>query len=112
MTPSTPQVEYPYDETEAPSEALIAAVAAKTHRDPLEFDPLYETIDPDALNAIFQPRGGNNTNSPTASVELRFEGQKVIITAGCIRVLDPDVPNADISTSCPRTTEVTHDRIP
>lgn len=36
----------------APSQRVIHAVADATGRPPLELPPLYETVDPDALDAI------------------------------------------------------------
>lgn len=37
-----------------PSEAVVLATAEQTGRSPLELPPLYETIDPDALDAAVQ----------------------------------------------------------
>ncbi|SFC27959.1 hypothetical protein SAMN05444422_106193 [Halobiforma haloterrestris] len=38
---------------DGPSERIIDAVAALTNEDPLELTPLYEAVDPDALDALF-----------------------------------------------------------
>lgn len=37
-----------------PSEAVVTAVAAVDGERPLELDPLYDAIDPDALNTLFE----------------------------------------------------------
>ena len=56
---------------ETVSEAVVDAVADAKGVDPLDLDPLYDTVDPDALDSIFRHASG------TASAELTFE------MAGC-----------------------------
>ncbi len=90
-----PIIEYEYDESETPSEAVITAVAAKSNRDPLTIDPLYETIDPDALDAIFRTRLTEDTNRRSVRVELHFEGEHVEVTTGEVRIYDTDATNTD-----------------
>lgn len=36
-----------------PSERIVTAVASLTDTDPLELTPLYEAVDPDALDSLF-----------------------------------------------------------
>lgn len=62
------------------SETVVTAVAQATGVDPLDLDPLYNVVDPDALNRIFDSTG---TSSP-ASVELSFT------MAGCQVVVRGD----------------------
>ena len=50
------------------SETVVAAVAEATGVDPLDLDPLYDVVDPDALNALFDSAG----TSPPAHLELSF----------------------------------------
>lgn len=59
------------------SEKVITGVAEAKGVDPLDLDPLYDVIDPDALNSMFRPSDG----SPSASMELRFSmsGCQVVI---------------------------------
>lgn len=49
------------------SETVIDAVAEATGVDPLDLEPLYTVIDPDALNSLFRPSVGC-----PAAMELRF----------------------------------------
>lgn len=42
------------------SEAIIDAVATHKKVDAIDLDPLYEEIDPDAVNALFRPENGQN----------------------------------------------------
>ena len=37
------------------SERVVAVIAEKSGTDPLELPPLYESVDPDALDALFTP---------------------------------------------------------
>nr|WP_233340992.1 HalOD1 output domain-containing protein [Haloprofundus sp. MHR1] len=49
------------------TDAVVLAVAEARNVDPLELEPLYNVIDPDALNAIFSSAGPTHD-----SVELEF----------------------------------------
>ncbi|WP_254863964.1 HalOD1 output domain-containing protein [Halovivax gelatinilyticus] len=62
------------------SETVVMTVAEAKGVDPLELDPLYDVIDPDALNSLFQPSVG----SPPAPMDLRFS------MAGCEVVVRGD----------------------
>lgn len=64
-----PVVESEYGDVsdQSPSEAIIEAVAAAADADPLELSPLYEYIDPDALDALLDQEGG------TADLLVRIE---------------------------------------
>ena len=62
------------------SETVISAVAEAKGVDPLDLDPIYTVVDPDALNGMFRPTVG----SPPTSMELRFS------MAGCRVVIHGD----------------------
>lgn len=47
--------------------AVVEVLAAATGRDPIDLDPLYDTIDPEALNAIFAPRAPGQVRIGTVS---------------------------------------------
>jgi len=52
----------------APSTAVIETVAIALDREPTTIEPLYESIDPDALDALLQPNGSPaTTNDVTVS---------------------------------------------
>lgn len=55
------------------SETVVLTVAEAVGVDPLELDPLYDIIDPDALNSLFRPSVG----SPPTTMTLQFS------MAGC-----------------------------
>lgn len=59
------------------SQKVINEVATATGVDPLDLEPLYSVIDPDALNAMFRRTDG----STSASLTLHFtmEGCEVIV---------------------------------
>ncbi|WP_254766378.1 HalOD1 output domain-containing protein [Salinilacihabitans rarus] len=47
------------DERRSVTEAIVDAVAAAADRDPLGLPPLWDVVDPEALDALFEPtRGG------------------------------------------------------
>jgi len=59
-----PVVEHDTDQSVAPSVAVIEAVGAVSNSEPTELPPLVETIDPDALNSLF--------NSPDSAGRVVF----------------------------------------
>lgn len=66
---------------ESPSEAVIRAVAVASGESPLEMDPLYPAVDPDALNALC----GDSTTGPRGdgvTVEFEFNGHRVRVSSG------------------------------
>lgn len=62
------------DDDVSPSEKVVKAVAAKTGTDPLELPPLYETIDPDALDALVESSGERSLQ-----LEFQFAGRHVVV---------------------------------
>ncbi|WP_162224219.1 HalOD1 output domain-containing protein [Halorussus salinus] len=57
-----------------PSEAVVLAVADARDRDPIDLPPLNDTLDPDALDALF---------AETASGRPRTGGRVTFEYAGC-----------------------------
>lgn len=75
-------------QTESVSERIVTAVAEFTGRDPLSLDPLYDAIDPEALDALFEPTDATGT---PRRVAFTYAGCSVEITGeGEIRVTDLD----------------------
>jgi len=81
-------VTYTAAEDENPSEAVIAALRKASDRSPsLDADgpgddmlePLYNTVDPDALDALFSSRNGTATRSGT--VTFTHAGYEVTVSA-------------------------------
>ncbi len=63
---------------ERPSTAIVTAVASVLERDPLELPPLYETVDPDALDSLLQ-HAHRTDDTATHEVWFSYEGS----TSGC-----------------------------
>lgn len=57
-----------------PSAAVVQAVGAMTDREPTSLDPLYETIDPDALDALC-----TNSDAADPSVTFQYHGFSVTV---------------------------------
>jgi hypothetical protein len=48
-------VQASYDwETTTPSQAVVEAIAIATNREPTDLEPLYDSVDPDALDGLFE----------------------------------------------------------
>lgn len=63
------------------SELLIDAVAETTGDDPTNMQPLYEVIDPDALDRLFEPTESESRRSSFGRVSFCFNGCDVTIHA-------------------------------
>ncbi|MFC6964796.1 HalOD1 output domain-containing protein [Halocatena marina] len=64
------------DETiqESITSAVVSRIAASTGRDETELPPLYETLDPDALDELFCSSTAN-----MATLSFKYAGQQVTI---------------------------------
>ena len=70
-------------ESESVSETIVSAVAAHTGSDPLDLAPLYQAVDPDALDALFA------TDDPMRSpdrVSFTYCGCEVVVSAEGVTV--------------------------
>lgn len=69
------------DADEQPSAAVVRVAASLRGTDPTAMVPLYETVDPDALDALVAGEG------TTADVRIRltFEGCDLVVTPSEIR---------------------------
>lgn len=61
------------------SEAVVKALAAVNETDPLAVDPLYETIDPEALDMLFAPML-DEAHRPGGTIEFTLMDCAVEIT--------------------------------
>jgi len=81
------QAEYDWTVT-PPSTAVIETVAAACDRDPLQLEPLYEVVDPDALDALIRSSGGGPVaDGPTVTFE--FAEKSVTVHGGGAVVVRP-----------------------
>lgn len=62
------------------SAAVVDALADANGVDPLELDPLYETIDPDALDSLFSTTDGS-TRTHHGKVRFTTNGYEVEVTS-------------------------------
>lgn len=89
----TPVVDARFQEStgEKPSMTIINALATAMGVEPTELPPLFEIVDPDAVDSLFS----NNTSSPGAEAMLSFNYRNwnVFVNAdGRIRVCDASQP--------------------
>lgn len=60
------------------SDAVVDALADAEDVDPLELEPLYEVIDPDALDSLFAPA---DDDERAGRVQFRTAGYRVEVTS-------------------------------
>ena len=73
--------------SESVNEAVVQTIATLENVDPTEIEPLYDSIDPDALEALIER--GSRHQSETA-VEFDYSGYRVrVSTTGELHVFTP-----------------------
>lgn len=80
---------YEWDDDTALSIAVVKAVAAASGRDPTDIEPLYQYVDPDALDALFeQPDRGR---APNGTISFPVEDYFVVVRSdGEVVVYPPE----------------------
>lgn len=68
-------------ESDSPMTAILDAVAAREGTDVKDLPPLYEAIDPDALETLFEP----TRQGPTRTGRLEFTYSGYVVTLVCDR---------------------------
>ena len=57
---------------------IVDCVAKREHTDPLELPPLYDAVDPDALDDLFAS-GRQNGMTQSGRIEFQYNGYTVIV---------------------------------
>lgn len=74
-----------------PSRSVVEAVAEATGRDATSLQPLYDVVDPDALDELLDPAGYRSNDLQWGRVTFRYEGCHVAVHAdGRTVVLPPE----------------------
>ncbi|WP_157231345.1 HalOD1 output domain-containing protein [Halostagnicola larsenii] len=68
-----------WQEDESPALGVVNAIAAATDTAPERLQPLYESVDPDALNMLFESVSGLDRHPSQLSVSFRHEGCDVVV---------------------------------
>lgn len=63
----------------AVSERVVSAVATTSGTDPMDLEPLYDAIDPDSLDALYERDGHGRAGSPER-VEFTYSGCEIAVT--------------------------------
>ncbi len=80
------------DTGERASEGVVSAVAALASTSPVELKPLYETVEPDALDSLVE-HARRADNAGTHELWFVYEGYDVSVRSdGQIRIHDSTVP--------------------
>ncbi len=75
------------DPDESAVRTVVEAVAEATGDDPLSMQPLYDVVDTEALDTVFEPSGGRA--GPSGRVSFRFNGCDVTVHADGRTVVSP-----------------------
>lgn len=77
-----------------PSTAVIQTVAIASDREPASLEPLYKTVDPDALDALLGSSEIYSTDGDT-TVSFVFAGHDVLVEKDGTVVVGPVEPRSD-----------------
>ena len=99
---SAPSTEVAIDSSVTLSEAIVVAVAEREGMSPLEIPPLFETIDPDALDSLFRERSAGR-------VSFEYAGYEVVI-CGRDRLLLHETESGPHCPDCSRESNETAER--
>ena len=75
-----PSLTFEVASAESASAAVIAAVAAFDGVSPLELPPLYDSIDSDALDAVFHGPSSSEPR-PTVQIDFQYRGHLIRLLA-------------------------------
>lgn len=82
------QLHHDWDGSESLTTTVITAVATVADAEPTELESIYEHVDPDALNALFQPKN-DGTPRTGGRVSFTLAGHDVTVFAGGDVVVRP-----------------------
>lgn len=84
------RVDYDPQSPEPVTTVVVRAVAALTDSRPTELEPLYDAVDPDALNRLYRPESGRRGGPDDGRATFTYGGCRVqVFAAGAVEV-DPD----------------------
>ncbi|MFP8957766.1 HalOD1 output domain-containing protein [Natrialbaceae archaeon A-CW3] len=82
-----------FDPATGPVEAIVDLVSRVDGQSPIELRPIYEVVDPDALDTLFSHRHGSAERSPGQTFEFVYEGYQItVIGDGRIELSLPSHP--------------------
>ncbi|WP_226008397.1 HalOD1 output domain-containing protein [Natrinema salinisoli] len=90
MSSTASHVKYTTSEDELMSQTVINAVSEVIGCDPIELDPVYEYIDPDALDAVFSSPSSIGENQDDIYLEFAYMTYRVTVTTDHVHVYSQD----------------------
>jgi hypothetical protein len=72
----------------APSRAVVETVAIAENAEPTAIEPLYDSVDPDALDALVRSNGRNPKNGDV-TVTFTLDGCKVQVRSDGVVIVHP-----------------------
>lgn len=76
----TAVVSHDWENDTSLSTTIVSTVASLSGRDPAKLDRLYDRIDPDSLETIFEPANGS-TDRNGGRVSFRFDAYSITVHA-------------------------------
>lgn len=78
----------------SPAAAVVKTVSVAEDREPETLDPIYDVVDPDALDAIFG-RTTADARDPDIQVSLIYAGYRVTVRGDGVVTAEPLAPGPD-----------------
>lgn len=70
------------EDTRPPSRRVVDAVADEKGADPTELEPLYYTIDPDALDRLFVA-DSEQSSRPVTRLSFTYADHRIVVAHNC-----------------------------
>lgn len=83
------QIQHDWAESDEISATIIDAVAAITGNEPADLQPLYEAVDPDALDQLLRSLRTSSISQGRSEVVFTFNGCEVTVAADGTITVDP-----------------------
>lgn len=89
---SSERVRVAWDESTAPTTAIVEAVAAANGQDPLEMPSLYDSLDVEALDGLLT---GNCSGAlGSVSISFTYDGTYVWVSSDGVIEVDPEAASS------------------
>lgn len=73
-------------EDDLPSRAVVEIIAGTEDVEQTDLPPLYDAIDPDALDALFEPRPRGDGDRTPAEVQFSYYGYEIYVSATVVAI--------------------------
>jgi hypothetical protein len=87
-------VTYDWETDASLSSTIVETLAAVNETEPINMEPLFTVINPDALDQLFEPLCGSDRRNGDGRIEFLFDDHRIIVSASGEITIRPDSQDA------------------